>query len=69
MLNRQQGKKTFGAYLVSLNTEMEFVNAVTAGGIVKFVASSVNFSICTHFLCFFLLKLKLGEIDSVNFST
>ena len=47
---------------------VEFVNAVTAGGSVKFVASGVNFSIFTHFLCFFLLKLlKLGEIDSVNF--
>ena len=31
-------------------------------------ASGVNFSIFTHFLCFFLLKLlKLGEIDSVKF--
>ena len=34
----------------------------------KIIASSVNFSIFTHFLCFFLLKLlKLGEIDGVNF--
>ena len=34
----------------------------------KFFASGVNFSIFTHFLCFFLLKLlKLGEIDSVKF--
>ena len=48
--------------------EVEFVHAVTAGGSVKFVASSVNFSIFTHFLCFFLLKLlKLGEIDCVKF--
>ena len=55
-------------YLIS--PEVEFVNAVTAGGSVKFVASGVNFSIVTHFLCFFLLKLlKLGEIDSVKFLT
>ena len=34
----------------------------------KIFASGVNFSIFTHFLCFFLLKLlKLGEIDSVKF--
>ena len=46
--------------------EVEFVNAVTAGGSVKFF-SGVNFSTFTHFLCFFLLKLlKLGEIDSVK---
>ena len=33
-------------------------------------ASGVNFSIFTHFLCFFLLKLlKLGEIDGVKFLT
>ena len=31
-------------------------------------ASRVNFSIFTHFLCFFSLKLlKLGEIDGVKF--
>ena len=52
------------------NAEVEFVNAVTAGGSVKFVASGVNFSIFTNFLCFFLLKLlKLGEIDGVKFLT
>ena len=34
----------------------------------KFFASGVYFSIFTHFLCFFLLKLlKLGEIDGVKF--
>ena len=34
----------------------------------KIFASGVNFSIFTHFLCFFLLKLlKLGEIDSIKF--
>ena len=34
----------------------------------KFFASGANFSIFTHFLCFFLLKLlKLGEIDGVKF--
>ena len=34
----------------------------------KIFASSVNFSIFTHLLCFFLLKLlKLGEIDGVKF--
>ena len=34
----------------------------------KIFASCVNFSIFTHFLCFFLLKLlKLGEIDGVKF--
>ena len=50
--------------------EVEFVHPVSAGGSVKFVASGVNFSIFTHFLCFFLLKLlKLGEIDGVKFLT
>ena len=34
----------------------------------KIFASGVNFSIFTHFLCFFLLKLlKLGKIDGVKF--
>ena len=34
----------------------------------KIFASGVNFSIFTHFLCFFLLNLlKLGEIDGVKF--
>ena len=34
----------------------------------KVFTSGVNFSIFTHFLCFFLLKLlKLGEIDGVKF--
>ena len=33
----------------------------------KIFARGVNFSIFTHFLCFFLLKvLKLGEIDGVK---
>ena len=36
----------------------------------KIFASGVNFSIFTHFLCFFSLKLlKLGEIDGVKFLT
>ena len=48
--------------------EVEFVHAVSAGGSVKIFASGVNFSIFTHFLCFFLLKLlRLGEIDGVKF--
>jgi len=34
-------------------TEKEFVTAVTAGGSVKFLSSGVNFSIFTHFLCFY----------------
>ena len=34
----------------------------------KIFASGVNFSLFTHFLCFFPLKLlKLGEIDGVKF--
>ena len=34
----------------------------------KIFTSGVNFSIFTHFLCFFLLKpLQLGEIDGVKF--
>merc|ERR1712004_729955 len=34
----------------------------------KIFASSVNFSLYIHFLCFFLLKLlKLGEIDDLKF--
>ena len=33
----------------------------------KIFASGVNFSIFTHFLCFFFLKLlQLGEIDGVK---
>ena len=51
-----------------VRTEVEFVHPVSAGGSVNFFASGVNFSIFTHFLCFFLLKLsKLGEIDGVKF--
>ena len=47
--------------------EMEFVNAVTAGGSVKFLASGVNFSIFTHTFVYLSLKLlKLGEIDGVK---
>ena len=38
------------------DTEVEFVHPVSAGGSVKFVASGVNFSIFTHFLCFFFTK-------------
>ena len=50
------------------DAEVKFVHPVSPGGSVKFVASGVNFSIFTHFLCFFLLKLlKLGEIDGVKF--
>ena len=50
--------------------EVEFVHPVSHSGSVKFVASGVNFSIFTNFLCFFLLKLlKLGEIDGVKFLT
>ena len=53
---------------VCFGPEVEFVHPVSAGGSVKFFASGVNFSIFTHFLCFFLLKLlKLGEIDGVKF--
>jgi len=49
----------------NLKSEVKFV---TAGGGENFFASGVNFSIFTHFLCFFLLKLlKLGEIDVVKF--
>ena len=47
--------------------EVKFVHPVSPGGSVKFLAIGVNFSIFTHFLCFFLLKLlKLGEIDGVK---
>ena len=54
--------------LVSVDTEVKFVHPVSPGGSVKFVASGVNFSIFTNFLCFFLLKLlKLGEIGGVKF--
>ena len=52
------------------NAEVEFVHPVSHGRSVKFVASGVNFSIFTNFLCFFLLKLlKLGEIGGVKFLT
>ena len=47
--------------------EVEFVHPVSPGGSEKFVASGVNFSIFTNFLCFFLLKL--GEIGGVKFLT
>ena len=54
----------------TLTPEVEFVHPVSPGGSVKFVASGVNFSIFTNFLCFFLLKLlKLGEIGGVKFLT
>ena len=57
-------------HLFRSQPEVEFVHPVSPGGSVKFVASGVNFSIFTHFLCFFLLKLlKLGEIDGVKFLT
>ena len=50
------------------HSEVRFDPAVTAGGSVKSLASGVNFSMFTHFLCFLLLKLlKLGEIDGVKF--
>ena len=50
--------------------EVKFVHPVSPGGSVKSVASCVNFSIFTNFLCFFLLKLlKLGEIGGVKFLT
>ena len=59
-----------GGVKIFLATKVEFVHPVSAGGSVKFVASGVNFSIFTNFLCFFLLKLlKLGEIDGVKFLT
>ena len=52
------------------HSEVKFVHPVSPGGSVKFVASGVNFSIFTNFLCFFLLKLlKLGEIGGVKFLT
>ena len=58
----------FTKKMIRYDTEVEFVHPVSADGSVKFVASSVNFSMFTHFLCFFLLKrLKLGEIDDVRF--
>ena len=64
-----QDHKT-NATFFKLYAEVEFVQPVSPGGSVKFVASGVNFSIFTHFLCFFLLKLlKLGEIDGVKFLT
>ena len=50
--------------------EVKFVHPVSPGGSVKFVASDVNFSTFTNFLCFFLLKLlELGEIDGVKYLT
>ena len=56
--------------LAKVRTEVKFVHPVNPGGSVKFVASGVNFSIFTNFLCFFLLKLlKLGEIDGVKLLT
>jgi len=41
---------------INIQSEVEFVSAVSAGGSVKFVASGVNFSIFTHFFVFFLTK-------------
>ena len=56
--------------LLTQHPEVKFVHPVSPGGSVKFVASGVNFSIFTNFLCFFLLKLlKLGEIGGVKFLT
>ena len=48
----------------------DFEGACEVIGILKegYVKSILNFSIFTHFLCFFLLKLlKLGETDGVKF--
>ena len=60
----------FGFRQFVKRAEVKFVHPVSPGGSVKFLASGVNFSIFTHFLCFFLLKLlKLGEIDGVKFLT
>ena len=59
---------TDASHTHSQTAEVEFVHPVSPGGSVKFVASGVNFSIFTNFLCFFLLKLlKLGEIGGVKF--
>ena len=41
-------------------SEVEFVHPVSPGGSVKFVASGVNFSIFTNFLCFSPLTLLKG---------
>ena len=59
-----------GQWYAPSAAEVKFVHPVSPGGSVKFVASGVNFSIFTNFLCFFLLKLlKLGEIGGVKFLT
>ena len=60
-----------------LDSDKWWIRLIIRGGICpcrqcqrqcKIFASGVNFSIFTHFLCFFLLKLlKLGEIDGVKF--
>ena len=56
--------------ILAFLSEVRFVTAVTAAGSVKFFASGVNFSIFTHFVCFFLLiLLKLGENAGVKFLT
>ena len=70
-LNSKLAKEdSFNFYVRNLCTEVKFVHPVSPGGSVKFVASGVNFSIFTNFLCFFLLKLlKLGEIGGVKFLT
>ena len=63
-------KAQHGWVYMPRSPEVEFVHPVSPGGSVKFVASGVNFSIFTNFLCFFLLKLlKLGEIGGVKFLT
>ena len=48
-----------------LESEVEFVHPVSAGGSVKFVASGVNFSIFTIFCVLSLKLLKLTEIGGV----
>ena len=66
--SKERKNSTAKKHLIVINPEVEFVHPVSASGSVKFVASNVNFSIFTIFLCFFLLKLlKLGEIDGVKF--
>ena len=66
--NLSERTSCFKKFSLNDKAEVEFVHPVSPGGSVKFVASSVNFSIFTNFLCFFLLKLlKLGEIGGVKF--
>ena len=63
-----RGVAVFGLYLLLVSARGGICPCRQCRRQCKIFASGVNFTIFTHFLCFFLLELlKLGEIDGVKF--